>query len=73
MPLIIILSAADNVGHEDPNQRDLPELIGAVSWLDGIMALYLGIMNFFGTPLFLRVVPITNGFDYVKENSQRQD
>ena len=28
---------ADKVGHEDLNQGDLPELIGAVSQLDGIM------------------------------------
>jgi hypothetical protein len=30
-------------------------------------------MNFFGTPLFLRGMPITNSHDYVNENSQRQD
>jgi hypothetical protein len=63
---------ADKVGHEDLNQADLPELIGAVLRLDGIMALYLG-MNFFGTPSFLRVAPITNSSDYVNEISQRQD
>jgi len=63
---------ADEVGHEDLNQGDLPELIGAVSRLDGIMALYLGIMSF-GTPLFLRLLPITNTSDYVNKNSQRQD
>jgi hypothetical protein len=60
------------VCHEDSNQADLPELIGAVSRLGGII-LYFGITNFFGTPLFLRIAPITNSREYVNEISQRQD
>ena len=66
---------ADKVGHEDPNQADLSQSRSeALSRLDGIIALYLGNMNFFGTPLFLSVAaPITNSYDYVNENSQCQD
>jgi hypothetical protein len=29
-------------------------------------------MNFFGTPLFLRAAPVTNGYDYVNENFHGQ-
>jgi hypothetical protein len=43
MPVIIILSAGQTRGAIKINQGDLPELIGAVSRLDGIMTLYLGI------------------------------
>ena len=63
---------SDKAGNKDPNQEDLQEPIGVVSRLDGIMAL-CGTTNFFGTPFFLRVVPITDSYDYVNENSQRQD
>jgi hypothetical protein len=63
MLVTIILSA------EDPKQRDLPELIGAVS--DGIMASF----PFLGTHLhlFLRAAPLTNNHHYVNKNSYCQD
>ncbi len=66
---IIILSAGSTKVGEDPKQRDLPELIGAVS--DGIMAL----LPFLGTHLhlFLRAAPLTNSHHYVNKNSYCQD
>jgi hypothetical protein len=64
---------ADKVGYEDINQGDLTELVGAVLWLNNIIALYyLGIMNLFGTPFSLRLVPIINSFDYPKKKYKRQ-